>query len=95
MKIKIVAAIAAIGFLATGCGQAPWEDSMRDYEHAEVRDPGMITLWNNIDKHPNIARVCADGVAFATTTRPDFSSVMRVPEWDGYCSKQKDKIMGK
>lgn len=91
--LGLVVAVAAVGL--SSCGQAPWEDSLRDYEGAEVRDPGSITLWNNIDQHPNLARVCADGVAFLTTTRPDFSAVQRVPEWDAACKGVRDTVMTK
>jgi hypothetical protein len=33
------------------------------------QDPDLIESYNNLDSHPNIAKVCIDGVAFATTTR--------------------------
>ena len=35
--------------------------------------------------HPNIAKVCIDGVAFATTTREGNSAIMRVEAWDRSC----------
>lgn len=92
---KLLAAAAATTALLalSACGQAPWEDSLRDSEDATVMDPGSITLYNNVDKHPNIARVCAGGVGFATTTRPDFGSVQRVPEWDAFCADKHDRPM--
>lgn len=79
----------------SACGQAPWEDTLRDYEGAEVRDPGAIVIWNNVDLHPNIARQCLDGVAFGTSTREYGDSVFRVPEWDKFCEGVKDKVMTK
>lgn len=88
MRRRVVGGLAlaaVVGLAVAGCGQAPWEHSLRDYEGAHVKDPDSITLWNNIDQHPNIARVCTDGVAWATTTRPDFSALTRVPEWDVVC----------
>lgn len=89
--VTIALSIAAL-FTLSSCGQAPWEDSLRDYEDATVVDPGSITLYNNVDKHPNIARVCADGVAFATTTR-DYEPLTRVPEWDEFCATVEDRVM--
>jgi predicted small secreted protein len=77
--------VALIAAVLTGCGQAAWEDSLRDLEGVQVYDPDEATLWNNVDQHPNIVRLCLDGVAFATTTRPDFAAVTRVPEWDAHC----------
>lgn len=91
IALAVIAAAAAVSL--AGCGQAPWENSLRDYENAKVVDPGEITLYNNIDQHPNIARVCAGGLGFATTTRPDMGAVMRVPEWDAHCAKVADKPM--
>lgn len=83
--VAVGALLAAVGLAVAGCGQSPWQHSLRDYEGATVKDPDSVTLWNNVDQHPNIARVCLDGVAFATTTRPDFSAVQRVPGWDHVC----------
>jgi hypothetical protein len=78
------AAVAALAL--SGC----MNDSIRDYEEAEVRDPDHITLWNSVDLHPNIARTCTDGVAWATTSR-DFTAIIRVPEWDDFCATQGDR----
>lgn len=83
MKKTLTSLLVLSGLLA-GCGQAPWEDSMRDLEGVEVRDPDVV-LWNNLDLHPNLARSCLDGVAFATTTREYGDAVIRVPEWDKFC----------
>jgi len=83
--IKLAIASAAALLVLSGCGQAPWEDSLRDLENVPVKDPDSATLYNNVDKYPNISRLCIDGVAFATTTRPDFGALMRVPEWDAEC----------
>lgn len=92
IKKKILIGMGAVALTASlsSCGQAPWESSLRDLEGAEVRNPN-VTIWNNVDLHPNIARVCTDGVAFATTTR-DFVNVIRVPEWDAYCADHLDRL---
>lgn len=92
-KKKVILGLTGIGLTLSlsSCGQLPWESTMRDLKGAEIRDP-QVTVWNNVDLHPNIARVCTDGVAFATTTR-DFINVIRVPEWDAYCANHLDSIM--
>jgi hypothetical protein len=74
-----VAALAAVAILI-GCGK----NNFRDVEGVGSRDPQKIEVYNNTDQHPNINRVCIDGVAFATTTR-EYAPILRVPEWDGWC----------
>lgn len=84
-KIIIAAGLGVAALALTACGQAPWESQMHDFENATIKDPSSVTVFNNVDQHPNIARVCADGVAFATTTREGVD-ILRVPEWDALCS---------
>jgi len=81
MKRSIISAVAvlAIGGSTAGCGA-----NTRDLEGVPLRNPQKAEIYANIDGHPNLARQCIDGVAFLTTTR-DYSSVLRVPEWDGWC----------
>lgn len=83
MKKKIGAVVLAAAALVSlsACGS----NNFRDVKGVPSRDPDSITLWNNVDRNPNIVRVCLDGVAFATTTRPDFGSIMRVEAWDKFC----------
>ena len=83
---KILIAIAGLVVVLSmaGCGQMPWQDSLRDLEDVEVRDPDSAVLYNNVDKYPNISKLCIDGVAFATTTR-EWEPLLRVPEWDATC----------
>lgn len=52
--------------------------------------PDAITVFQNIDNHPTIARICADGVAFRTISSThsgglNSGAVERVPEWDEFC----------
>jgi len=84
MKRKAIAGMAAAiaALTLAGCGT---DDSIRDLETANVQDPQAVTLWNNIDGHPNIARVCTDGVGWATTMRDYGDALTRVPEWDAFC----------
>lgn len=50
----------------------------------EVRVPDSLTVYQNIDGHPTIAKLCIEGLAFRTTSR-DYESAERVPEWDKTC----------
>lgn len=86
MKLAAAAVTAVAGVALAGCGL---NDSMRDYEEAQIKDPDSVTLWNNVDLHPNVARLCTDGVAWATTTR-DYTAIIRVPEWDAFCKTVGD-----
>lgn len=80
--VTIIAATAAtvLTLTAAGCG-----NNFRDVENVPSEDADSYTIYNNVDKHPNLVRVCADGVAFLTTTR-DYTAVQRVPEWDDECA---------
>jgi hypothetical protein len=65
-----------------GCGS----NNFRDIEGVDSQNPDSIEVFNNVDLHPNIAKLCIDGVGFATTTR-DYNAVTRVPEWDAQCAE--------
>ncbi len=84
---KILAILAGIVmFLSvSACGQAPWEDSLKDYEGANVTDPDKVILLNNVDKHPNIVILCYKGYAFETTTREGPDAVNRFEKLDALC----------
>jgi len=80
--VKLTTALAAAALVlltSAGCGA-----NHRDLENVPLREPQKAEIYAGIDGHPNIARQCIDGVAFATTTR-DYNSIMRVPEWDAWC----------
>ncbi len=85
-KVFMVVMSTAVVLGVSACGQAPWEDSMKDLEGVTFHSPTQVKAWNNVDAHPNIVELCLDGVAFATTTR-EFENVFRVPEWDYLCDK--------
>jgi hypothetical protein len=93
-SIKIAALsstlLLSLGLLSA-CGQAPWEKSLKDLEGVQVNDPGFVKLYNNVDKHPNIVVLCANGFGFWTTTRPDFAAAQRLPEMDAQCKSVQDK----
>ena len=81
LGVTLAGTIALIGALVlSGCAG----DQRRDLEGVTIKNPQKYELYSNIDTHPNIARLCIDGVAFVTTSR-DYSAVLRVPEWDAWC----------
>lgn len=81
MKKIAGAAAAAAALLLGGCAG----NNFRDVEGVESQKPDSIEVFSNVDKHPNIAKLCIDGVAFATTTPEGNSAIMRVEAWDKTC----------
>lgn len=80
MKKALIALAAFLGVAAlTGCGA-----NVRDLEGVPIKEPQKIEIYANLDKHPNIVRLCIDGIAWVTTTR-ELESVTRVPEYDAWC----------
>lgn len=79
-RIISLVAVTAAGLALAGCGA-----NQRDLENVPLTNPDKIEIYANIDQHPNIARLCIGGVAFATTTREYGDAVLRVPEWDAWC----------
>jgi len=55
-----------------------------DEDDLRVISPDDVTIWLGLDGHPNLARVCLDGLGFVTSTS-EFKAYERVPEWDEYC----------
>lgn len=75
-------AIATFGVLAlTACSPG---NNFRDLEGVKSVNPDKATVYNNVDKHPNLAVICIDGVAFVTSTR-QYESHSRVSELDRTC----------
>lgn len=84
MKRKVLSALAIAALILLGaCGPG---NNFRDVEGADSQDPDLVEVFNNADKHPNIVKVCIDGVAFATTSR-DYNAIMRVEAWDATCPR--------
>lgn len=80
MKKRLIAAAFVLS-LASACGPV---NNFRDVEGVKSQDPDLVENFNNMDAHPNLGKVCIDGVAFLTTTR-NYDAVTRVPEWDKTC----------
>lgn len=58
----------------------------------KVGDVDYIEVFRNADNFPNIARICIEGLAFASTSsgkRGESAvadpALLRVPEWDAKC----------
>lgn len=79
-KVKVIVGVGALVVL----GACSPGNNFRDVEGVPSKNPDAIVVYNNVDQHPNIAKVCIEGVAFATTTR-DLDALTRVPEWDRTC----------
>lgn len=79
--------LVAVLLLVVGLGACS-SDNFKDVEGVDSRDPDKIENYNNMDGHPNIGRLCIDGVAFLTTTR-DYHPIERVPEWDDWCGSKR------
>lgn len=93
-RAQVVAAIA-IGLALTLVSCA---ESLSDREGPEgdapdrVLDVDYVEVYRNADNFPNVARVCAAGLGFATTSTgsdvdaPTSPSLVRVTDWDEFCA---------
>lgn len=77
LAIALLATVAA----AIGCDAS----NTQDLKGIPGQKPDSIKVYINIDTHPNIAKLCIDGVAFITTSREGDDAVNRVPELDRTC----------
>ena len=84
-KLGLVVAAGAIALSVGACNR----DNFRDLEGVKSQEPDQVELYSNVDRHPNIVKVCIDGVAFATTTREGNSAIMRVDDWDRTCPEHQ------
>jgi hypothetical protein len=50
-----------------------------------IGDVDYIEVFRNADDFPNVARICVEGIAFASTSSGG-PSLLRVPEWDSMCA---------
>jgi hypothetical protein len=82
VKVKLLVAVGALAASLVACSPG---NNFRDLEGIKSQKPDLVEVYSNVDRHPNIAKVCIDGVAFATTTREGNSAIMRVESWDRSC----------
>lgn len=83
--MKRLLVLIAVVVAVAGCGGS---NNTRDVEGVDSHDPDKIENFNNMDGHPNLGRMCIDGVAFVTSTR-EYKPFDRVPEWDDWCGTAK------
>lgn len=82
-RVLLTLAAASAALLIAGCDDA----NQKDVKGVQAKsNPDNVTAWANIDQHPNLVRVCADGIAFLTTSREALPA-QRLPEWDWACPK--------
>lgn len=89
-KLATATVLAAAALSLTGC-QLHKTATNADLTGVHYDTPDTVKVWQNIDNHPNIAKLCLDGVAFATTTRDAQAAAQRVPEWDQTCPGYRSK----
>lgn len=53
-----------------------------DLKKVKFLDPDKAIGINNVDGYPNLLILCYRGVAWVTTTRPDYSALTRAAEYD-------------
>lgn len=81
-RLLVPALVLTAGAAFAACSPG---NNFRDVKGVSSQDPDLIESYNNLDGHPNIAKVCIDGVAFATTTRDAQAAIQRVQDWDSTC----------
>ncbi|UGT45410.1 hypothetical protein LTV02_19350 [Nocardia yamanashiensis] len=87
-RFHLAAAVLGTALLLTACEQG---SNYRDLKGIPGQEPDSVTMYINVDQHPNLAKVCIDGIAFMTTSRLSDDAVTRVPEWDKTCPTPKTK----
>lgn len=76
--------VVAVGMVAVLASCTPG-NNFRDLKGIKSQEPDLVEVFTNVDKHPNIVKVCIDGVAFATTSREGNAAITRVEAWDKTC----------
>lgn len=88
-RLALAAVVPVAALVLVGCSEQLGDRPMT--EDVVIQDMDSVRVFRNIDQFPNIARVCVDGVAFATTSSSgDGPAIVRVPEWDGSCPPAGD-----
>ncbi|AWS48697.1 hypothetical protein [Streptosporangium sp. 'caverna'] len=77
-----------VAFLLTGCSPPQLGDRGGEDESPvdKISDVDYIEVFRNADNFPNVARICIEGLAFASTASTVANPVLlRMPEWDAKC----------
>jgi hypothetical protein len=65
--LTTTAVAAALTLTAAGCAGDQMGD--KPIDAGDIYDADQVRVFRNVDGYPNIAVVCIEGVAFATTSR--------------------------
>ncbi|GAA0559384.1 hypothetical protein A8924_5218 [Saccharopolyspora erythraea NRRL 2338] len=90
--VAVLATVLALGL--TGCSDQLGDRGGKEGSPPDlIGDVDYVEVYRNADGFPNVARVCVQGLAFATSSsgRGESSGatpVIRVPEWDGFCAQK-------
>lgn len=96
--MKRTAIIVALALVIAGCSSATTRDIDTETawfetsieltpDRLSVQTPDQVDIFLNLDGHPNLARLCIEGLGFLTSTS-EFKAWERMPEWDDYCATQ-------
>lgn len=83
-KSRIILITGALTVLGVACSPG---NNFRDLEGVKSVDPDSAVVYNNVDKHPNLAVLCISGKAFVTSTR-QYESHSREPDLDATCPRK-------
>ncbi len=88
-------ALLGAALLLTGCSSEQLGDRGGQENAApdKIGDVDYIEVFRNADNFPNVARICVEGLAFASTSSGLRGSegaaaapaLLRIPEWDAQC----------
>lgn len=84
---SLLAAIALVG-----CGDELGDRESEGGQNADaIEDTYNVTVYRNINRYPNVAVFCAEGLGFAASSSGTDGSknpdLIRVPEIDGRCAR--------
>lgn len=93
---------AVVALTVAACGgsdaskadlQQPQVDGNLATTKIVAKAPDSVVVYVNVDQHPNIAKLCIEGIAFRTVSSTYASlntpAAERVPEWDASCPGHK------
>ncbi|HEY8374578.1 MAG TPA: hypothetical protein VIL00_17750 [Pseudonocardiaceae bacterium] len=93
----LLATVVALAL--TGCTtRTSSRDEQENRSPNLVGDVDYVEIYRNTDHFPDVARVCVQGLGFVTTSTDDRRAgshrsgpLLRVPEWDGFCTHKRQQ----
>lgn len=96
-----VAGAALAVLLLAGCSDQLGDRGGKDGAPPDrIGDVDYVEVFRNADNFPNIARICVEGLAFASTSSGSRGedvanpALVRVPEWDIKCAAHAKSAPG-